>query len=108
MLTLPELMLLVLVLLFHRIVDNLPAVECTANCRGGPSSQDRPFYRLGFPVGCAIGEASTSLTICTVNNIANLYPEETFINNHIDIIVKYHESSEFEVRRMPSTTAVPV
>lgn len=91
----------------HWIMDNLPAVECTANCRGGLTKDQRPFYRMGFPVGCAIGEASTSLTICTVNNIANLYPEETFINNHIDIVIKYHESDEFEGARVVGLEVQP-
>ena len=55
-----------------RIIDNLPAVECTSNCRGGREFQDgrevhvHPYYRMGFPVGCAIGPARKSMTVCTV------------------------------------------
>ena len=68
-------------------------------CRGGFRPEDQPFYRLGFPVGCAIGAAEKSLTACTMRNIGNMYQNEVFINNHIDIIIRYHEAPEFEVRR---------
>eukprot|EP00045_Choanoeca_perplexa_P006836 m.59199 g.59199 ORF g.59199 m.59199 type:complete len:679 (-) comp13812_c0_seq1:62-2098(-) len=84
----------------HWILDNLPVAECTANCRGGARPQDQPYYRLGFPVGCSIGEASKSMTVCTINNINNMYPKEVFINNHIDIIVKYHQAPEFTGSRI--------
>lgn len=84
----------------HWIMDNLPAVECTAQCRGGKTREEQPYYRLGFPVGCALGDAEKSLTLCTANNIINMYPEEVFINNHVDIVVKYHESDEFEGTRV--------
>ena len=41
------------------------------------------------------------MTVCTINNINNMYPNEVFINNHIDIIVKYHQAPEFTVRFVP-------
>ncbi|EDQ87579.1 uncharacterized protein MONBRDRAFT_37855 [Monosiga brevicollis MX1] len=84
----------------HWIMDNMPVVECTANCKGGARPQDQPYYRMGFPVGCAIGEAAKSMTICTINNINNMYPKEVFLNNHVDIIVKYHQAPEFEGSRV--------
>ena len=58
--------------MMHFIMDNLPAVECTGNCRGGARAADQPVYRLGFPIGCDIGEASKSMTICTVPNILHM------------------------------------
>lgn len=91
----------------HWIVDNLPAVECTSNCRGGVESHERPYYRLGFPVGCAIGEAKKSMTICTVNTISNMYPEEVFINNHVDITIDFHESIEFTGARIVGVQVSP-
>eukprot|EP00051_Salpingoeca_urceolata_P027570 m.482144 g.482144 ORF g.482144 m.482144 type:complete len:649 (-) comp22435_c0_seq1:210-2156(-) len=91
----------------HWILDNLPVVECTSNCRGGLRPEDRPYYRLGFPVGCDIGKAAESLTVCTVSNIQNLYPEETFINNHIDFTIKIHRSSEFTGARIVGIEAKP-
>jgi len=91
----------------HWIVDNLPAVECTSNCRGGGETHERPFFRLGFPVGCAIGEAKKSMTICTVNTISNMYPEETFINNHVDIVIDFHESVEFTGARIVGVQVSP-
>jgi hypothetical protein len=119
----------------HWIIDNLPAVECTSNCRGGVEYHEQPYvvhippccplvlnlgrgcpsnclpfsdtclgirryYRLGFPVGCAIGEARKSMTICTVNTISNMYPEEVFVNNHIDLVIDFHESTEFTGARI--------
>ena len=91
----------------HWIVDNLPAVECTSNCRGGHETHEKPYYRLGFPVGCAIGEARKSMTICTVNTISNMYPEEVFINNHVDIIIDFHESEEFTGARIVGVQVSP-
>lgn len=97
----------------HWIIDNLPAVECTSNCRGGREFQDgrevhvHPYYRMGFPVGCAIGPARKSMTVCTVNTIANMYPEEVFINNHIDIQIDYHESAEFTGARIVGVQVSP-
>lgn len=91
----------------HWIIDNLPAVECTSNCRGGFESHEQPYYRLGFPVGCAIGEARKSMTICTVNTISNMYPEEVFINNHMDITIDFHESEEFTGARIVGVQVSP-
>jgi transmembrane 9 superfamily protein 2/4 len=97
----------------HWIVDNLPAVECTSNCRGGREIVDGeevhrfPYYRLGFPVGCAIGPARKSMTVCTVNTIANMYPEETFLNNHIDIVIDFHEAPEFTGARIVGVQVSP-
>jgi len=91
----------------HWIIDNLPAVECTSNCRGGVEYHEQPFYRLGFPVGCAIGEAQKSMTICTVNTISNMYPEEVFINNHVDIVIDFHESTEFTGARIVGVQISP-
>jgi transmembrane 9 superfamily protein 2/4 len=97
----------------HWIMDNLPVVECTSNCRGGQEYTEGqvihkfPYYRLGFPVGCAIGPARKSMTVCTVNTIANMYPEEVFINNHVDITVDYHESAEFDGSRIVGATISP-
>eukprot|EP00039_Didymoeca_costata_P004086 m.71244 g.71244 ORF g.71244 m.71244 type:complete len:673 (-) comp12228_c0_seq1:228-2246(-) len=99
----------------HWIIDNLPAVECTSNCRGGQSFDHDverdvhvfPYYRLGFPVGCAIGPARKSMTVCTVNTIANMYPEEIFLNNHVDIIIDYHQSTEFTGSRIVGVQVNP-
>eukprot|EP00036_Acanthoecidae_sp_10tr_P016848 CAMPEP_0206308858 /NCGR_PEP_ID=MMETSP0106_2-20121207/12079_1 /ASSEMBLY_ACC=CAM_ASM_000206 /TAXON_ID=81532 /ORGANISM="Acanthoeca-like sp., Strain 10tr" /LENGTH=732 /DNA_ID=CAMNT_0053739917 /DNA_START=132 /DNA_END=2325 /DNA_ORIENTATION=+ len=91
----------------HWIIDNLPAVECTSNCRGGVEYHEQPYYRLGFPVGCAIGEARKSMTICTVNTISNMYPEETFINNHVDLVIDFHESTEFTGARIVGVQVSP-
>eukprot|EP00729_Bicosta_minor_P007009 gene7009-26126_t len=97
----------------HWIVDNLPAVECTSNCRGGREVVDGeevhkfPYYRLGFPIGCAIGPARKSMTVCTVNTIANMYPEEVFINNHVDIVIDYHEAEEFTGARIVGVQVSP-
>lgn len=91
----------------HWILDNLPIVECTSNCKGGFRPEDQPFYRLGFPVGCAIGAAEKSLTACTMRNIGNMYQNEVFINNHIDIIIRYHEAPEFEGARVVGVEVQP-
>eukprot|EP00038_Savillea_parva_P007385 m.169803 g.169803 ORF g.169803 m.169803 type:complete len:664 (-) comp13147_c0_seq1:107-2098(-) len=91
----------------HWIIDNLPAVECTSNCRGGVQPHEQPYYRLGFPVGCAIGEARKSMTICTVNTISNMYPEEVFINNHVDLVIDFHESAEFTGARIVGVQVSP-
>eukprot|EP00049_Salpingoeca_infusionum_P017951 m.355098 g.355098 ORF g.355098 m.355098 type:complete len:674 (-) comp17178_c0_seq1:7542-9563(-) len=91
----------------HWIVDNMPSAECTTNCRGGRTTEDLPYYRLGFPVGCAIGDEEYVMTICTRNNINNMYPNEVFINNHVDITIKYHESEEFEGYRVVGVEIAP-
>ncbi|EGD73981.1 transmembrane 9 superfamily member 2 [Salpingoeca rosetta] len=91
----------------HWILDNLPIVECTSNCKGGIRPEDQPYYRLGFPVGCAIGAAEKSLTACTLRNINNMYQNEMFINNHVDIIIRYHESPEFEGARVVGVEVQP-
>lgn len=91
----------------HWLMDNLPAVECTANCRGGLSPEEHPLVRLGFPLGCAIGAAEESMTVCTAATIGNLYAHETFINNHVDLIVSYHQSSEFTGSRIVGVEARP-
>eukprot|EP01147_Barroeca_monosierra_P007166 gene7166-9647_t len=91
----------------HWILDNMPVAECTANCKGGFREEDQPFYRLGFPVGCAISSGDRSRTSCTMRNINNMHPGEVFINNHVDIIVRYHESPEFEGARVVGVEAQP-
>lgn len=99
----------------HWIIDNLPAVECTSNCRGGQTYDFEkgkdvhlfPYYRLGFPIGCAIGPARKSMTVCTVTTIANMYPEEVFINNHVDIKILYHQSPEFTGSRVVGVQVSP-
>lgn len=91
----------------HWIIDNLPATECTSNCRGGTNPEDRPYSRLGFPMGCAIGAARQSMTICTVSTIQNMYPEEVFINNHVDIAIDFHESPEFSGARIVGVQVSP-
>ena len=84
----------------------MPAVECTSNCDS--DSAGKPFYRLGFPVGCKIGESAESMTVCTVcllttstyvqyQNIEKMKLGALFLNNHIDIVISYHESEEFTV-----------
>jgi hypothetical protein len=40
------------------------------------------------------------MTICTVNTISNMYPEEVFVNNHIDLVIDFHESTEFTGARI--------
>jgi len=86
-------------------MDNLPAVECTSNCK--QESAQHPYYRLGFPVGCKIGAAAKSLTICTAQTIANMYSNELFLNNHIDFVISYHNSDEFEGSRIVGIEVTP-
>ncbi len=58
-------------------------------------------------MGCAIGPAESSMTVCTMGNIDNMYEEEVFINNHVDIIIDYHVAPEFEVRLPESSFSQP-
>lgn len=82
----------------HWILDNLPAVECTSNCNA--KAGEHPYYRMGFPVGCKIGAAAQSMTVCTAHNIHNMFAKENFINNHVDITISFHDSSEFQGSRI--------
>jgi hypothetical protein len=38
------------------------------------------------------------MTVCTINNINNMFAQEVFLSNHVDLIVKYHQAPEFSVR----------
>lgn len=89
----------------HWIMDNLPAVECTTNCKH--DSPARAFYRMGFPVGCKIGAATKSMTVCTAQTISNMFANELFLNNHIDFTISYHNSEEFEGSRIVGVEVVP-
>lgn len=91
--------------LHHWILDNLPAVECTSNCDS--DSAGKPFYRLGFPVGCKIGESAESMTVCTYQNIEKMKLGALFLNNHIDIVISYHESEEFTGARIVGLEVTP-
>ena len=48
------------------MLDNLPAAECTENCRG---TLDTPAYRLGFPVGCYVRDSGVASEVCTVSGL---------------------------------------
>lgn len=77
---------------------NVSPTPCLCTQKRTPTPERQPYYRMGFPVGCAIGQAANSMTVCTVHNIDNMYAEEVFINNHIDLVIDYHTAPEFEVR----------
>jgi len=58
-------------------------------------------------VGCKIGAASQSMTVCTAHTIANMHADTLFINNHVDIIISYHDSEEFQGSRIVGVEVLP-
>jgi transmembrane 9 superfamily protein 2/4 len=89
----------------HWTLDSLPAVECVNNCRGG-YYDSIPQYRTGFPLGCSMNEKSTH-TACTPANIGSMEMGKNYVNNHVDILVKLHQSSEFIGSRVVGVEAKP-
>ena len=41
-------------------------------------------------------QAHTVLLLCQAKTIANMFANEVFINNHIDINILFHNSDEFK------------
>jgi len=91
-----------------RIVDNLPAVECTDACLS-----TQPAYHTSFPLGCVYHNTCKTNQLCSVcvgvigvillvemeDVLSHRRPTcgDVFLSNHVDIVMSYHESSEFIV-----------